>query len=546
MGKHNQYFKIQKDTLPDYWKILSWLYAAFGREAVTCLIPDPSRNRREQVLTALGATLGLEPKLSQELAASFTPRFSCLLPREVAYFAGISNFERTGPAIPGTLMRWSPQVRRFTPESGYTGSPHSLLGPRLRAEILAGYAASNAEAAALLGLDRLFPEPEPEPDWEPWSGLTPEVASKVAARLEADFVRELLKPFAGLPAHCQTREQRLVHQALLQALPQALPGVSAPAGSPAPRIIPEKPPKLSVLTLAYNQADYIGDCIEGVLAQQTNFPFQHIIADDASDDGTQEIILDYAAKHPHILPIFQRTRSFGPGNVHALFDMARTEYAALCDGDDYFTDPLKLQTQADFLDAHPDCGLCFHPVRVLYENAPEKEGIYPPPEGLPRGVRRFYYLSELVRANMIQTNSVMYRWRFRQGLPQWFRSDLMPGDWYWHLLHAEKGKIGFINKIMSVYRRQAGGVYALSAKDKLRHRNKVALAELETYKVINEHFQGQFETFMFGLARTVFLECLRYKRQGRGDAVFDKLAEKYPELAEDFSQFFVAYNSTLS
>jgi hypothetical protein len=93
-------------------------------------------------------------------------------------------------------------------------------------------------------------------------------------------------------------------------------------------------------------------------------------------------------------------------------ESVRSPYVAICDGDDYFTDPLKLQLQADFLDAHKDCGLCFHVVRVVYEDFPEREHLYPPVEQLPRGIRTFYYLSDLIKRNLIQTNSAMYRWRF--------------------------------------------------------------------------------------------------------------------------------------
>jgi glycosyltransferase involved in cell wall biosynthesis len=521
----------RKTLILDYAQSLRLLHSAFGQEAVECVIPDPSRDRQQQVLARLGTALGLAPKFAKELAAGFVSRFSHLLPREAACFAAVSNFHRTGPAIPGTIVRWSPQVRKFTPESGYQGSPHSLIGPELRAEILAEYAASNAEAAAMLGLERLFPDPEPEPDWEPWTGLTSETAYRVAERLDADFVRELLKPFAKLPFQYQTREQRLVHQALLE--------VSAPAGAVVLPLRKREEPKLSVLTLAYNHAKFIAQNIESVLAQQVDFPMQHIIADDGSDDGTQDIILEYAAKHPNIVPVLRKDRHKTPwNNVQALFDMCRTQYAALCDGDDYFSDPAKLQSQVDWLDANKDAALCFHAVHVLYEDGSGREGVFPPEGFLPRGVRPFYYLGDLIRRNLIQSNSVMYRWRFVNGLPDWFRADLMPGDWYWHLLHAETGKIGFINKVMSVYRRHKQGAYYLSEIDRLKHRAMTGRKELEFYDVINKHFNGKFESVLLPLTYGVFMDCRRYdaqraKQEGR-EPVLDKLCAAYPGFARHF------------
>ena len=214
--------------------------------------------------------------------------------------------------------------------------------------------------------------------------------------------------------------------------------------------------------------------------------------------------------------------------------MARSPYVAICDGDDYFTDPNKLQMQADFLDAHPDCAICFHPVRVIYEDDPTRERFYPPLEELPRGVRQFYYLSDLIKCNLIQTNSVMYRWRFIDGLPDWFRPDLMPGDWYWHLLHAEKGKIGFINKVMSVYRRHKTSVYYLAEVDRLKHRYTVGLKELEAFDVVNKHFDRKFETILLDLTNGVFADCLLYAEKIDDMSIIEELAGKYPHFGQHF------------
>ncbi|MCL1926973.1 MAG: glycosyltransferase, partial [Syntrophorhabdaceae bacterium] len=302
----------------------------------------------------------------------------------------------------------------------------------------------------------------------------------------------------------------------------------------------QEEPKLSVLTATYNHADYIAECIESVLAQQTDFPFQHIIADDGSNDGTQGIILNYATKYPHIVPVFQKKRSFGAGNLRALFDMARTEYVAICEGDDYFTDPAKLQTQVDFLEANPYCALCFHVVRVTHEGDPESDHLYPLAGSLPGGVRPFYYLTDLIRKNFFQTNSVMYRWRFKNGLPDWFRTDLMPGDLYWHLLHAETGKIGFIDKVMGVYRRHKKGVYYLAAVDKLKHRAKTGMKELEVFDVINKHFNRIYEPILLDVTDNIFADCAVYdetraKQEGM-EPVFTKICEKHPEMAWHFLQ----------
>ena len=239
------------------------------------------------------------------------------------------------------------------------------------------------------------------------------------------------------------------------------------------------------------------------------------------------------------MPVFRKDRNkAGWRNVQALFDMCRTEYAALCDGDDYFTDPAKLQIQVEFLDQHKDCALCFHPVKVVYEDDSKHERVYPPVEQLPRGIKPFYYLSDLLKCNIIQTNSVVYRWRFRNGLPEWFRPDCCPGDWYWHLLHAELGKIGFINKIMSVYRRHKKGIYYLSEVDRLKHRATVGQREIEVYDIINKHFDNKYKSILLDLVNGVFADCLMYDSSREQDEEFNPvlptLVEKYPDFARHF------------
>lgn len=297
---------------------------------------------------------------------------------------------------------------------------------------------------------------------------------------------------------------------------------------------PPTPAKVTVLTLTRNQNNMISRAIDSVIAQRADFPVEHIIVDDGSTDGTQNVITAYADKYPHIHPVFLCKKARCGENVTALFSRCRSPYVALCDGDDYFTDPYKLQTQVDFMEAHPECGLCFHPVKVVYEDGSGRERTYPPLEEMPRGVREFYYLSDLMRVNFIQTNSVMYRWRFTEGLPDWFVPDLVPGDWYWHLLHAETGKIGFINKVMSVYRRHAASLFYASEISPKANRLKHGLSELRSYDVINKHFKGRYAKVLQPLANNVFANFLEHYMETGDNGQLTTASECFPELAKDF------------
>ncbi|CAK7028170.1 MAG: hypothetical protein DELT_02664 [Desulfovibrio sp.] len=353
--------------LPDYESVLRMAGEIFDKNTIKPLLPEPSRATLPQALAELLATLGLDPQTAEERALAFKPRLSIPLPREVAFFATAANFLQPQSSTPGMVYRWSSQAPHFSPDAGYAGSPHSLFGPDVHKEVREEFAGSNARAAQMLGLERLFTEPELETDWEPWTGLDADTAFKIAERLDGEFGQDLLDDFEELPEYMRSRDQRIVHQALLEA--------SATTTRPAPsRRLQAAPPKVAVLTLAHNHKDFIEQNIKSVIAQKTSFPIEHIIADDGSDDGTQDIVAVYAKKYPHIVPFFQEKGKLRMNNVQALFEMARSPYAAICDGDDYFTNPQKIQIQADFLDANPQCSLCFHPARVIYEDGTTVSG----------------------------------------------------------------------------------------------------------------------------------------------------------------------------
>src|SRR5690606_7564710 len=121
-------------------------------------------------------------------------------------------------------------------------------------------------------------------------------------------------------------------------------------------------PLVSISCITYNHAPYIRQCLDGLVMQQCNFTFEVLIHDDASTDDTQEIIKEYQKKYPEIIkPIFQDENQYSIGirGIMPRFNYPRAQgkYIALCEGDDYWTDPLKLQKQVDFLEANPEYSL---------------------------------------------------------------------------------------------------------------------------------------------------------------------------------------------
>lgn len=134
-------------------------------------------------------------------------------------------------------------------------------------------------------------------------------------------------------------------------------------------------PKVSVLCNTYNHEAYIAQCLDGFLAQETTFDVEYLIHDDASTDNTVAILKDYDQRYPGKFKLWLETEnqfSKGVGIIDLNMSRASGEYIAVCDGDDYWCDPHKLQRQVDYLDAHPECSLTVHAHRVILASDPTK------------------------------------------------------------------------------------------------------------------------------------------------------------------------------
>lgn len=220
--------------------------------------------------------------------------------------------------------------------------------------------------------------------------------------------------------------------------------------------------KVSIPLLAYNQESYLPQAIDSVLMQQVNFDYELIIGEDSSTDGTAEIAIDYANRHPDKVRVLfqdreraerQRRRGLGGKfNFITTIEACRGEYIALLDGDDYWTDPLKLQKQVDFFQAHPECAICFHNVIAVDQSGKPGEKLCADDQP------QISNLEQLLWGNFIPTCSVMYRREPMPKLPDWFLTARM-GDWPLNILKAQYGTIGYIDQVMAAYRIHASGVW---------------------------------------------------------------------------------------
>ena len=235
---------------------------------------------------------------------------------------------------------------------------------------------------------------------------------------------------------------------------------------------------VSVSCITYNHAPYIRACLDGFLMQKTSFVFEILIHDDCSTDGTREIIEEYSKKYPDIIfPIFQTENQYSKGvrGMMARFNFPRSrgKYIALCEGDDYWSDPYKLQRQVDFLEANTDFSICFHNMKILNESNPSAIEFTNSKD--QESVSSILDLAS--KGNFMFTASVVFK-KPKDGFPNWL-TDLPIGDYAIHLFNAQFGKIKFLDQVMGVYRIHAGGVWGSFSKEKLYDRWIPMLEQLQ-------------------------------------------------------------------
>lgn len=208
---------------------------------------------------------------------------------------------------------------------------------------------------------------------------------------------------------------------------------------------------VSIICCAYNHANYIRECLDGFVAQKTGFAIEVLIHDDASTDDTAEIIRAYETRYPEIIkPVYQRVNQYSQG-VDIFFDIllpkAKGKYIAICEGDDYWTDPLKLQKQVDFLESHPEYSMCFHGAKIQSELKTSFQ--YPVLEN------KAYSPKELYDDWIVPTASVVTR----RDLPPLKKDPrIINGDIHLILNAACHGMVWGMSDSMSIYRIHGGGI----------------------------------------------------------------------------------------
>ncbi len=242
--------------------------------------------------------------------------------------------------------------------------------------------------------------------------------------------------------------------------------------------------KVTVLVTTYNHEKYIAQALDSVLMQETDFDYKIIIGEDCSSDRTRSIVVDFQRRNPRKIRLLLPRKNLGCGSGNRIFaqafESAQSQYVALLDGDDYWISPTKLQRQADFLDAHPECALCFHNAIRIYEDSNRA----PLPYNL-KSQKQVSVLEDIWRGNFIAGCAAMFRKDALGNFPEWYY-DLHYGDWPLYILCAQYGKIGYLDEILGVYRVHGKGLWSgLNSVQKLE-------GLIAFYETMNANLDFQF------------------------------------------------------
>lgn len=236
--------------------------------------------------------------------------------------------------------------------------------------------------------------------------------------------------------------------------------------------------KVTIILTTYNHERFLAQAFDGILSQKVDFDTEIVVAEDCSTDGTRDIVRAYQRNHgERIRPLF-RSHNVGMNrNLISGIQASRGEYLALLEGDDRWTDPNKLQLQARFLDDNPGCVMCFHNVMVQADPPAGEPRAFCPPS-LPPTLS----VDDLLDRNVIPTCSMMFRNNVIGEMPAWYAS-LQLGDWPLCLLLARQGRVGYIDRILGVYRLHSGSAWSGRAP-LYRYRETVRMLDC-----IDRHFE---------------------------------------------------------
>lgn len=284
--------------------------------------------------------------------------------------------------------------------------------------------------------------------------------------------------------------------------------------------------QVSIILNSFNHEKYIKDALDGIVKQKVNFQFEVLVHDDASTDGTVGIIKNYIATYPHIYfsPIFQSENQYSKKiKIGATYQYPRAQgkYIAICEGDDYWTDPLKLQKQFDFMETYPHFALCTHDFLVHYEHRDISSNFKASENfkyltATPIGETRFYQytVNDFAKhLDGLHTATNFFRTEILLRVFSRISMYVSSGDYLLKLLLLKEGKGCFIPDVMSVLRKNPGGI-TQQAKNPISYFNSqehqlslfAEIAPPETKKYFYRRLWKIYPNYILGRGYTVPLK----------------------------------------
>jgi glycosyltransferase involved in cell wall biosynthesis len=246
-------------------------------------------------------------------------------------------------------------------------------------------------------------------------------------------------------------------------------------------------PMVSIFCMVYNHEPFLRRCLEGFTMQKCNFSFQVVIGEDCSTDNSRNIILEFYAKYPKLFKLLLHPKNIGARqNQKAIFDNCDGKYIAMCEGDDYWTNPFKLQKQVDFLERNQDYIMTCHGIDELRDNVIHKA------DWRWNKNRNKYKLQDYLYQLFFHTSSVVYR---NIELPEYISSPkILNGDIAIFSYILTKGNLFYFNDVMSVYRMHDGGISNSSLH---RIDSKVYMSKMFIFENINKVTNFKFSKLIY-------------------------------------------------
>lgn len=272
---------------------------------------------------------------------------------------------------------------------------------------------------------------------------------------------------------------------------------------------------VSIACITYNHEKYIAEALDSFLMQKVNFKYEILIHDDASTDRTAEIIKSYHEKYPDIIkPILQKENKMSKGvkkvNYKYNHSRAKGKYIAICEGDDYWSDPDKLQIQVDYLEKHPECSMCFHASDIISGSKGKVGEIRPYNKNCISNTEDII----LGDGGFIPTNSIVYRKCAMDNAPN-FYIEAPVGDYPLQIITSSQSHAYYINKSMSVYRIGVVGSWTSTLnRSKNRDEKKIKLINglNQMLKEVNEYYDGKYLESINRRIHMNEFEALKYQK----------------------------------